>query len=66
MIVDRASVAVELARQGTDVVLVVDPDANYVPTESGGSGRVAVLVGRLEDPDARAAAEEMAAELFGR
>ena len=66
MIVDRAQVAAELARQGTDVVLVIEPDAGYVPTLGGGPGRVAVLIGRLEDPIVRSAAEEMAAELFGR
>jgi hypothetical protein len=65
-IVDRAPVAAALAEQGTDVVLVLDPDAGYVPSQRRGPGRVAVLIGRLEDPVVRSAAEEMAAELFGR
>jgi hypothetical protein len=45
---------------------VIAPDAGYVPALGSGPGRVAVLIGRLEDPIVRSAAEEMAAELFGR
>ncbi len=51
-------------RAGDDVVLVVDPDAGSGGAPDGGPGRLAVMVGRLEDPAVRAAAREMAAELF--
>lgn len=46
------------------MVLVVDPDAEAVPHPIGGPGRMAVMVGRLDDPAVRAAALEMAGELF--
>jgi hypothetical protein len=65
VIVDRDSLAADLVQQGTDIVLVIDPDAAYVPVSRRGPGRVAVLIGRLDDPGVRSAAEEMAAELFG-
>jgi len=63
-VVDRVEEAVRLVRQGTNVVLVVDPDVGPIPGLAGGPGRLAVMVGRLDDPTVRAAATEMAAELF--
>jgi hypothetical protein len=64
IIVDRVEKAAVLMEQGTNVVLVVDADAAPV-RPAAGPGRLAVMVGRLDDPTVRAAAEEMAAELFG-
>jgi hypothetical protein len=65
-IVDRVEEAAELMTQGTDVVLVLDPGVGHITLPSGPPGRLAVLVGRLDEPAVRAAAEEMAAELFVR
>jgi hypothetical protein len=63
-VVDRVDEADRLTRQGVNVVLVVDPVAGAVARPIGGPGRLAVMVGRLDDPAVRAAALEMAAELF--
>jgi hypothetical protein len=63
-VVDRVDEADRLTRQGVNVVLVVDPVAGAVVHPTGGPGRLAVMVGRLDDPAVRAAALEMAAELF--
>jgi hypothetical protein len=65
VIVDRAEEAAVLMAKGTNVVLVVDAGADPVALPAAGPGRVAVMVGRLDDAAVRAAAEEMAAELFG-
>jgi hypothetical protein len=50
-----------------DAVLIVSPGSEPGP-EPGPleAGRVAVLVGEVEDPGIWAAAEEMDRELFGR
>lgn len=66
-IVDSAEEATRLLDRGQNVVLLVDPDAAQVvwPAGGRGAGRLAVLVGRPDDPVARAAAAAMAAELFG-
>jgi hypothetical protein len=66
-IVESIEEAADLTRRGTNVVLVVspdaeDPEAGVYPT--GGPGRLALMVGRIDDPAVRAAAREMAGELF--
>ncbi len=63
-VVDRIEEAARLIQHGTNVVLVVDPEAAAVAGFTRGPGRLAVMVGRLDDPGVRAAAVEMAAELF--
>ena len=63
-VVDRAEEAADLMRQGTNVVLLTDPNAESVVYPTGGPGRLALMVGRIDDPAAMAAAREMAAELF--
>jgi hypothetical protein len=63
-IVDRVEAAEHLVRRGINVVLVIDPDAGAAALPTGGPGRVAIMVGRLDDPIVRASAQEMAAELF--
>lgn len=65
-VVDQASAAFRLAQQGASVLLVVDPDDDYVALPATGSGRLAVMVGHLDDVGVRSAAEEMAKELFER
>ncbi len=65
-IVGGVAEAAELISEGTDVVLLLDPDAGPVTLPSGGPGRLAILVGRPDDSAVRAAAEEMVAELFVR
>jgi hypothetical protein len=56
--------AADLMRRGTNVVLVLDPNAAPAVCPTGGPGRVAVMVGDSADPAVRAAAREMVAELF--
>ena len=51
-------------RQGTNVVLVIAPNAGAVALPTDGPGRLAVMVGPIDDPAVTAAAREMAAELF--
>jgi hypothetical protein len=68
-VVDNSEDAADLIQQGMNVVLVVDrdagePNAGEVVRLAGGSGRLAVMVGRSGDPAVMAAALEMAAELF--
>jgi hypothetical protein len=65
VVVDDVATAMELLAGGINVVLVMDPGCSYVPVPPDGPGRLAVLVGRPADPGVLAAAEEMAAELFG-
>ena len=65
VIVDGVEEAAVLMATGTNVVLVVDAGADPVTLPTAGPGRLAVMAGRLDDPAVRAAAEEMAAELFG-
>jgi hypothetical protein len=65
-VVDQASAAFRLAQPGASVLLVVDPDDDYVALTTTGSGHLAVMVGRLDDVGVRRAAEEMAKELFER
>jgi hypothetical protein len=65
VVVDDVVAAARLIAAGQNVVLVVDPDGDQVAWPSGGPGRLAVLVGSVDDPAVRAAAEVMAAELFG-
>jgi hypothetical protein len=56
--------AAELVRLGTNVVLVLDPDSATVVGPTDGPGRLAIMVGRIDDPAVMAAAREMGAELF--
>jgi hypothetical protein len=65
VVVGDVAAAVELLAGGINVVLVIDPDGGQVALPPDGPGRLAVLVGRAADPVVLAAAEEMAAELFG-
>jgi hypothetical protein len=65
VVVDDVTAAAALVARGVNVVVVVDPDADPVRLPPAGPGRVALMVGRLADPEVRAAAEAMAAELFG-
>jgi hypothetical protein len=65
MIVDDVVVAADLLAGGVNVVLLVDPGEDQVTLPAPGPGRLAVLVGRSDDAHVRAAAEAMAAELFG-
>jgi hypothetical protein len=46
------------------VVLVVSPDADAVVYPTGGPGRLALMIGPIDDPAVMAAAREMAEELF--
>jgi hypothetical protein len=64
VVVDEVKEVGALVRGGVDVVLLVDPAAGHVSLPAGGPGRVAVLIGRLDDEAARSAAAQMAAELF--
>lgn len=68
-VVDSREEAAELVRQGSNVVLVIapnagDPNAGEMTRPTDGSGRLAVMVGLIDDPAVMAAALEMAAELF--
>jgi hypothetical protein len=63
-VVDSLEEAADLVRQGTNVVLVTDRDAAAVRYAAGGPGRLALMVGPIDDPAVMAAALEMAAELF--
>jgi hypothetical protein len=63
-IVNDTGAAADLLAEGRNVVLVIDPDAAEVVLPGDGAGRLAVLVGRLADQEVRAAAEQMARELF--
>jgi hypothetical protein len=63
-VVADAAEAARLVAQGTNVVLIVDADAGPSSTPGRGPGRLAVMVGQADDPEVRAAAELMAAELF--
>jgi hypothetical protein len=63
-IVDSCDEAAELVRQGTNVVLVIAPNAGDTTRPTDGPGRLAVMVGLIDDPAVRAAALEMASELF--
>jgi hypothetical protein len=65
VVVDDVAAALELLAGGINVVLVMDPGRGQEALPPDGPGRLAVLVGRAADPEVRAAAEEMAAELFG-
>jgi hypothetical protein len=65
VVVDDVAAAVEFLAGGINVVLVIDPGCAQVEVPPDGPGRLAVLVGRPADPEVLAAAEEMAAELFG-
>jgi hypothetical protein len=65
-VVDQASAAVRLKQRGARVLLVVDPDDEYVALPTTGSGQLAVMVGHLDDVGVRRAAQEMAKELFER
>jgi hypothetical protein len=63
-IVDSREEAAELVRQGTNVVLVLAPNAAEMTRPTDGPGRLAIMVGLIDDPAVMAAALEMAAELF--
>lgn len=63
-IVASIEAAADLLRQGTNVVLVLDPDAGPVVGPPDGPGRLALMLGRVDDPAVMAAAREMLAELF--
>jgi hypothetical protein len=64
VVVDDVAAAAALVARGINVVLVTEASAGLaLPFD--GPGRVAVLVGKAGDPEIRAAAEAMAAELFG-
>ena len=63
-VVDSRDEAAELVRQGTNVVLVIAPNAGDMTRPTDGPGRLAVMVGLIDDPAVMAAALEMAAELF--
>lgn len=65
MVVGNLSQAIELVRSGSNVVLVVpeEIDLGLLPD---GPGRLAVMVGDPGAPATWAAAESMAADLFGR
>jgi hypothetical protein len=65
VVVDDVAAVAELLAGGINVVLVLDPGRGEVALPPDGPGRLAVLVGRAADPLVLAAAEEMAAELFG-
>jgi hypothetical protein len=56
--------AADLVRQGTNVVLVTDRDTETAEYAAGGPGRLALMVGPIDDLAVIAAAQEMAAELF--
>jgi hypothetical protein len=69
MVVEDPAVAAALVAAGSRVVLMIDPDS---PDQDSprtvwpeGPGRLAVFLGRPDDPAARSAAAEMAKELFG-
>jgi hypothetical protein len=59
------AVAGELLAEGVNVVLVADPACGEVVLPAPGPGRLAVLVGSLDDPVVAAAAAAMGSELFG-
>jgi hypothetical protein len=63
-VVHRVQEAADLIRQGTHVVLVTDRDDGTSVYPTGGPGRLALMVGPIDDPAVMAAAREMAAELF--
>jgi hypothetical protein len=65
VVVGQVAAATSLLARGIDVVLVVPPDGDHECLPATGPGRLAVFVGRLEDPAVWEAAEAMAAELFG-
>jgi hypothetical protein len=65
VVVADARTAAALVARGINVVLVTDPAGTGLVPAADGPGRLAVLVGSPEDPAVRAAAEAMAAELFG-
>jgi hypothetical protein len=62
VVVDDPAEAIRLVALGQCVVLVVESPP--VPIVEG-PGRLAILVGPLDQPATWAAAREMAAELFG-
>ena len=57
--------AAALVARGVNVVLVTEDASAGLALPLDGPGRVAVLVGAPGDPEIRATAEMMAAELFG-
>jgi hypothetical protein len=63
-VVDSREEAAELVRHGTNVVLVIAPNEGAMMHPTEGPGRLAVMVGLIDDPAVMAAALEMAAELF--
>jgi hypothetical protein len=64
VVCDDPQRAAGLVAAGYDVVLIVGPEQPVPPVMAGG-GRLAVLAGRPGAPGVQAAAEAMAAELFG-
>lgn len=62
-VVDDVTAASELVASGFEVVLVVPEGSDPGPLPEG-PGRVAVMIGDPGDPEVRAAAEAMHAELF--
>ncbi len=63
-VVDQVGEAADLIRRGVDVVLVTGPNAAAVGYPTEGPGRLALIVGPVDDPAVVEAAREMAAELF--
>ena len=63
MVVDEVAAAVGMVASGANVVLVIAEGTNPGRLPEG-PGRLAVMVGDLADPETRAAAEAMHAELF--
>lgn len=64
MVTENVSEAAELVRSGASVVLVVPAEVDLGPLPDG-PGRLAVMIGDPHEAGTRAAAEAMAAELFG-
>jgi hypothetical protein len=65
-VVEDQAEAARLVRDGERVVLILDPAAGPLGEWPEGPGRLALLVGTPGDPEVRAAAAEMAAELWGQ
>jgi hypothetical protein len=65
VVVDDVAAVAHLLADGINVVLVLDPACGQVALPPDGPGRLAVLVGCAADPLVVAAAQAMAAELFG-
>lgn len=63
MVTDDPVQALELVRQGTKVVLIVNGETVVTPIDEG-DGRLAIFVGDPSDPATQAAAREMDEELF--